>query len=377
MPDEPTPTPTDIAVRALLVRLGTLAAFPVAATLVPVFNEENWAINGRAHPEEPATLMTSLATWDAQHYLRLAEFGYRSIEPSSAFYPGFPSTIHIVGRISGEYLTSALLISVVSGALATALLFRLAERRVGASAAQSAVWLWMSAPAAFFLSLPYTESMFALILLWTFDLLDREEHIAASSLAVLLPLFRPIGFFLVLPFAVHAWRYRSDGDVRAGMPFAATLLGILGYFGFHQIALGDPFAGFASQALFTVRAAPSAVFDVARLASSFVDLREIHGFGGSALDRAMFLLVMATLPAVYKLDRRWAVYALVASAIPASTQLFVSQVRYALLAFPSWIVLGAFLDRPDLRPLRPLVLGLFVFVQSLLLVRHATMNWAG
>src|SRR6185503_18116031 len=65
------------------------------------FNQK--AYHGNFHwPEEaPPTLATTLASWDAQHYLFLADQGYSAGRRSIAFFPLFPWLIRAVAWLPG------------------------------------------------------------------------------------------------------------------------------------------------------------------------------------------------------------------------------------------------------------------------------------
>src|SRR5437870_147551 len=56
------------------------------------FNAQNYQLNSMG-PAPPADFWATLRTWDAQHYLFLADHGYAPDQMSNAFYPLFPFLI--------------------------------------------------------------------------------------------------------------------------------------------------------------------------------------------------------------------------------------------------------------------------------------------
>jgi hypothetical protein len=168
------------------------------------------------------------SNWDGQWYERIASAGYPAQLPMDAtggvlanpwaFYPAYPFTVALISRVSGVAISIvAPALSLVLGALAILVLYRLLRGRLTRFAASATVTLvscYMAAPAT---QMAYTESL-ALLLVCTALLMLRERRYGFFALAtVALALSRPIALVLVPVVAVH-WldRYRSRGD--AGFP---------------------------------------------------------------------------------------------------------------------------------------------------------------
>ena len=115
--------------------------------------------------------------WDWYRYLTIAEYGYTSgkgpsyDENITAFLPGYPMALRLVHFVVRNWAVSGLLLSFVAGGVAVLALARLTEfeydrRHPDADpetrrrAARTAVLLLVCAPAAIFLAVGYTESLF-------------------------------------------------------------------------------------------------------------------------------------------------------------------------------------------------------------------------
>jgi uncharacterized membrane protein YgcG len=115
--------------------------------------------------------------WDWYRYLTVAEYGYTSgkgpayDENITAFLPGYPMALRLVHFVVRSWVASGLLLSLVAGGVAVVALARLTEfeydrRHPDADpetrrrAARIAVLLLVCAPAAIFLAVGYTESLF-------------------------------------------------------------------------------------------------------------------------------------------------------------------------------------------------------------------------
>jgi hypothetical protein len=148
------------------------------------------------------------ARWDSVWFLRIAEHGYGSAEEATAaFYPLYPLLVGLLGRILlGHYVLAGVLISLAATLGSFALLYRLAEGRLGAEGARRAVLYLAVFPFAVFLSAVYSESLFLFLALAAFVLAERGSFLGAGVTAGLAWLTRPLGIALLPALALIAWR---------------------------------------------------------------------------------------------------------------------------------------------------------------------------
>lgn len=100
--------------------------------------------------------------WDAIHYLRIAEGGYRS-EELTAFFPLYPLLGRWVGAVVGSDLAGLLIVSRLSFLGALWLLYRLAETLFSADVAKFAVVFLAFFPTSVYLMAPYPLSLALLL----------------------------------------------------------------------------------------------------------------------------------------------------------------------------------------------------------------------
>ena len=148
------------------------------------------------------------ARWDSVWFLRIAEHGYGAAEEATAaFYPLYPLLVGVLGRILlGHYVLAGVLISLAAALGSFALLYRLAEARLGAEGAARAVLYLAVFPFAVFLQAVYSESLFLLLTLAAFVLAERGRFLGAGVAAGLAWLTRPLGVALLPALALIAWR---------------------------------------------------------------------------------------------------------------------------------------------------------------------------
>ncbi|PRY59419.1 mannosyltransferase PIG-V [Knoellia remsis] len=161
------------------------------------------------------------AAWDSYHYVRIATLGY--LPPGldccdQAFFPGYPATMAATAPVLGGNVTAAgLLVSLVAGAVAAGLLWRLVtdDARGGPLAASRAVWLLALLPTGFFLVAIYTEALFLALALGAWLLATRRHWWWAGLLAALATGVRVNGLFLAAGLVVlYAVQWHRDGRPR-------------------------------------------------------------------------------------------------------------------------------------------------------------------
>ena len=108
----------------------------------------------------------------------------------------------------------------------------------------------------------------------------------------------------------------------------------------------------------------------------FCSPTEWYAFRGALLDRCMVVLLLYTLPVLWRLDKGLLVWDYVLGILLAMSGTFTSFTRYASCAFPMFIALGVVLSRREWRWLRYVLLVVFVALHLVLVWRHVNFRWA-
>lgn len=374
----------------LLWRLGMLLLVYGVIWLLPgLFDAQSWAVNFHYPPRATPVLEDMWSTWDVNHYLHLAEQGYVPGAQSNAFYPLWPTLMRWTSAVTGtSTLVAGYLLANLLALLAGLGFHHLARARVGEEAADRSLLLLLAFPGAFFLGLPYTEALFLLLAVGTMLALHLERPGLAAGAALLAPLCRPVGIFLVLPLFVHRALAKDPGAgagrlralLRPASADGLVLAPLVGwglYFLWMYLASGNALEGFDAQEQFRSGSSILRLLDPIGFLALFARSLSLHGFSDSLLDRLWFVLFLATLPALWRLDKRWFAYALPMGLIPAVTVQLLSFTRYALVVFPCFVVAGVFFSAPERRRWFGPVLFLLLGFQVLLLGRHVNNLWAG
>jgi hypothetical protein len=146
--------------------------------------------------------------YDARHYLTIANSGYGS-DPGflTAFYPGFPLLIKVVGFLTPDHLLlSAIVVTNVSALFFFWYLYRLVDADYGENVARRAVILSAVFPTAFYLFLPYTEAPLLAFTVASLYYGRQQKWWLAGLLAGCAALIKQPGVFLILPLGYMYWR---------------------------------------------------------------------------------------------------------------------------------------------------------------------------
>jgi hypothetical protein len=171
-------------------------------------------VPGRAAP--PASqgwhnVIDATERQDAVWYLRLADEGWSTDDPSAAFFPLYPLTVRAVAWVlPGEDLLSAILVSNVAFLGALLALFALTAEAFGDRIARRAIVVAAIFPTSFFFLAPYTESLFLLLSILAFREARHGRWGRVAVFGALAALTRSVGIVLLPALALDA--IRADGD---------------------------------------------------------------------------------------------------------------------------------------------------------------------
>ncbi len=188
------------------------------------------------------------SVWDANQYLGIAEHGYRSTGVAEStqivFFPGYPFAVRVVHEVSSlSFLTSAFIVSGIASIAAAVLIAHLVRADGGDDAqATRAAWFLLIFPTAYFLHLPYTESLFLALLLGSFVAARTGRWATAGIIGALAAATRLNGVLLLPALAVEAYlQYRRTGRFeRRSLWILAVGAGLALYLAINQQVFGDP-----------------------------------------------------------------------------------------------------------------------------------------
>jgi hypothetical protein len=312
------------------------------------FNAINYNGNFVYPAGEAPGPFTLFKTWDAQHYLYLADQGYHPGQMSNAFYPLLPFLIHLTGFLFLSHTMAAgLFVSHALTLIAMGYLYLFVKKRYDEKTAFFSCLLLLAFPAGFYIGLIYTESLFLALSTALFYYCGEKKLLPAIFCAFLLPFTRPTGLFVILPiFAGIFWgeffKEKSYRFKKLLIPLG-LMAGFAGYLILMKIFTGEFFAGPAAEKYIRTNYSITHLFHpIDWFVMNFIKTDfSVAGLHSGIINRLLFVGYLAVLLLARKhLNRTLFAYSLVLGLIPALSGDFASYMRYLVVLFPLFIYLA-------------------------------------
>jgi Mannosyltransferase (PIG-V) len=308
------------------------------------------------------------AHWDGAWYSEIAVYGYGYRAPmSTPFFPLFPMLLRVGTALGGGPALCGVLISLVATPFAMYFLYRVVEKLQGVKIARIAVLAFAFFPTAFFLNAVYTEALFLAFTTGSFWAgYIRRDLLLAGLLGALAAATRSFGVLLLIPLAYEWLRNRQEFGWRGVWEMALVPTGLIGYMMFLWYQFGDPLLFAKAQATLWRR---ELIDPMTALGMAWTKAGEGLGHsldpatlfldpqGGHAVLEAyntisfVFLVLLLVLVGIgFKiLPAGLSVYTFLVTLLPVLTPNpavpLMGLPRYALGAFPLFLILGHLLSR--------------------------------
>lgn len=286
-------------------------------------------------------------TADVNWYMTIAIYGYerRPFENTAAhnwaFFPLYPLLVRPGGRLTGDYTLTGMFLSHVFFFFALVMLHKTALAfELDSEAANRAILYLAIFPVSYFFSLPVTESLFLLLTTASFYFAKREHWWIAGLTGALASATRFTGVLLFPALAVLYWQtYRHFWPPRKTM--LALCLVPAGLFAFmiHLYAITGNALAFKGALVAWGRT--TGFFLTPLLGYINEPLVLVGPWNPHFLN---FWAATITLVCGFVLLRRkayaLACYTLLSVFVALSSVLLQSQARYAMVVFPTFLVLA-------------------------------------
>jgi hypothetical protein len=337
----------------VISRVAVIGSLLLLATMVKVTDQPWDASSGWAAHR--------FAAFDSGQFLRIAESGYFPGPVrccSQAFFPGYPLLMRAVAPlVGGHEIWAGMLITLVAGVIAAALLWRLAAEHGGPAAGQLAVAALAQNPMSLFMAVVYSEALFLALALAAWLLARRGRWWWAGLAMAGTTAVRVNGLFLVaalgVMFLIQLYRRRPGVHWYDGAALALPAVPIAAYFAWLHAQTGSWTAWNDAEKLGWDRhlAAPWT-----GLAQGWSDA--FHGGISipATADLVAVLIGVAVTVALIVL-RRWpeATYMGLNMVVLVCSTTLTSSARYTLTWIPMYILLAEILARPGRRWLQRLL----------------------
>jgi Gpi18-like mannosyltransferase len=349
------PIEARVFVAALTFRLvSALFAF-LCNVVFPDLDDQGFGV----FPRQDHLFWDTFARYDSGWYQQIASQGYeyKGVGRNNiAFFPAYPLLMRAGGWLLGgrqqDYYFAGIVISWLSFAAAMTVLYRLALLDLPRPAAIRAVAYCAVFPAAFFLGMVYSESLYLLAVLSAAYALRTQRFAVAATAGAVLTATRVTAVLAMPGLAWIAWAAAKqsgrDTRIRALAAVAASLIGITAFSLFTWRISGNPFTWYESITFWGY--VPGARFPFATLASllqtlftrpySFLATERMAPY--DTINAAAALLALSLVPLIWKrFNPGYALIVLAALLLPLSSGQFEGLARYTAVQFPVALALAS------------------------------------
>lgn len=347
----------DIAVKSLLFRIGIIILSVVIIRLI-MPEKDTLTLN---------KFLEYFNIWDAKHYLRVAEHGYKYYlldgQPISiVFFPLYPLLIKVFNFIFRNYIVSGLIISIICYVIGCCYLFKFVCLEYGKNIAYNTVIFISIFPWSFFFGTVMTESLFFMLVISSIYYMKKKKWFVASILGFYASLTRMQGILLLIPACIEFLEeYKVIYDIKKkeyknifiniGTKFIFLLiipLGTVVYLILNNITTGKFFTFAHYQEKYWGEKAQYFGKTISQVISNIFKDNSIEGFKKMAFwipDLVIIIFVIALI--VYglnKLKNRDMLFLIVYVMVAYSLPILYSGARYMSCAIPMFIILGIMAD---------------------------------
>lgn len=287
-----------------------------------------------------------LMRFDAWYYNDIARHLYQNKDDVFAFFPLYPLLSRGLSELTAwPVYVSGIVIANLAVIGALLLLYKVYYQKLGREPLSIAVILLAVWPSSIFLSSFYSESLYLLFVVWSFQYFRRGNMPLSGVTGALVSATRPTGLVLLPAFAAEAlWKER-----RITWPMLWLLLiaaGVAGYSIFCLFQTGDPlFFSHIQKNWNRALSSPWPVFldHFSTMVQSNHLTNEVSFV--FLLDMLSALFALALIPYVWKrLGMAEALFVLGTLVLTFSTGSTRSLTRFTLTLFPLFLVLGDMLQ---------------------------------
>lgn len=342
----------------LIWKILSVVVAVVAVYNIPIYSQSFFGgkyINYVTNP-----LLWTWANFDGEHYLSIAQNGYKNLQ--QAFFPLYPFIVKLFSFGGNEFnlkpfLISGILVSNISFLVSLFILREVVLMDYSKKVADYSMLLLLVFPTSFFFGSVYTESLFLLLSLLTYYFYRKEKYLLATVFGFLTTLTRLYGLFVILMVAVDVLVKKTkfvDILKKKIYLISFSVFGAISYMYYCFIKWGDAFAFFNLQTLSGEQRSTDLIMlpqvfyryifkiipnlDFSYFPYTFTTLLEL-------VTAILFLLI--TIFTFKKIRWDYWVYIVVCYLVPTLTGSFSSLPRYVLVIFPAFIVSSKFLENKN------------------------------
>ena len=292
-------------------------------------------------------VLYSRANFDGVHYTRIAQNGYGYAQ--QAFFPLYPTVISAATKYFSSPEAAGVVVSLASFTIGAIFFVKLLQLDESPSVIRLTILALLFFPVSFYFSFVYTEGLFFMFLILAFYSARTRRWWLAGLFGGLAAYTRFVGIFLLPALLIEWWQQEPKSrrwfDL---LPIVGISAGLLLYMRFLIDTTRDPLAFIHIQKAFGQGRGDKNIL-LYQVFWRYVKMiatvnRADPQYLTIILEAATGLLFLVTsIYSFVKTRLSYAVFTISAYLLPTLTGNFASLPRYALVCFPSFIIIGRFL----------------------------------
>jgi len=312
--------------------------------------------------DEGSPFLSMWAKWDSQYYVDIATNDYSFCpgqQSNVAFFPLYPLTMQAFSKFfGGNLILTGFLVSNLALLGGLIFFYLLTELELGSDPARRAAYYLAFFPTSFFFSSVYTESMFVFLSVATMYFARKRRWTWAAVFGILAAATRNLGV-LMWPLVLWEWM-RAQGwaflamhkkqawlDLWNGfkhnwfeiVTISLIPLGMLAYIYFLEVNFDRPLAFIETQSAW-VQEKNTPISVIANGVKKLMTDEVNKGWMTLLWNIVTRLGFLVLTPFIWvRLGEGYAIYTLILLVAPTNTGTG-SLMRYALAAFPAFMLLG-------------------------------------
>ena len=336
----------------------------------------------------PEKMLDLWNTWDVQHYIKIAKFGYSNLTVDGinyqiVFFPLYPYLIKLFSYVFQNYIVSALIVANLSYAAAAYYFYRLVQLDFDKEDAFRTVVYFSVFPTAYFLHAAYTESLFLALTISSFYYARNGRWALCGVLGMLAAATRITGILLIPVLIIEylAQRNYKVREIRPNICWIGIIgFGLLSFLVINYMVAGDPlyFMQVQSENWSKKLSMPYLGFINSWniLTGDFslnVNSPSNRLLGGLFEITFAFMGLALIIYGFFRVRLSYSLYALATWLVVTSTWFWNSIPRYTLTMFPIFIALSLLGRR---KSTNYLIIFLSILFYAFLLATFVRFRWA-
>lgn len=331
--------------------IGLFIVWRLALYFVAFFGSGRYPINAIFYDEGTTfSLYKAWANWDGVHYLSIAANGYLTNLKTIVLFPGYPLLIKLTTFLFGDLFFSAYLVSHLAAIGSLIMLYKFVLLLFSKEIAQRAIFYFLIFPSSFYLVAAYSESTFIFFALLSFYFSLKKRWFLASVFGFGVSLTRVMGVVIIIPLILEYLNQINFSRklIKANFLWLTLIpMGAIFYSLYLLNIVGNPFYFLDLQN--TLRGTNLPINPLIVLVNYFNNLKigflkgDVAFMTSILLDYLLTIMVLVFSWFIFKKIRAsLALYTFLIILIPVLTGSLAANQRYALAAFPIFILLAIF-----------------------------------